>query len=93
MKITKKQLKQIIKEEIEAFQVSEKLTAKDFSLNWIIAFSILINELSVEQSLTKIISLIMLKSHLFSWSKKLFTSFDSLKTGIIRDIFEFTNNL
>lgn len=29
MKITKKQLKQIIKEEIKAFQVSEELTAKD----------------------------------------------------------------
>ena len=29
MKVTKEKLKQIIKEEIEAFQVSEKLTAKD----------------------------------------------------------------
>ena len=29
MKITKQKLKQIIKEEIEAFQVNEELTAKD----------------------------------------------------------------
>ena len=50
-------------------------------------------ELSVEQSLTKIISSIKSKLHFFNSLKKFSISPYSLKTGIIKLIFGFTSDL